>query len=176
MVWESARAMAEASPHFRPKLRIHGLAEEALGEALHEGREAVCFHRLVRTMRSTMVRTMSEAFRAIESKAVQRVVVGYTYLLRRVLRGDAAALDGLGSMLTYGVGVEKNLRLAAACYAAASRASYAGATYNLASALIEGAGIPKDVQKGLRLLRVARRAGEAAPRTIWASAIARARA
>ena len=77
---------------------------------------------------------------------------------RRILRGDAAALDALGSMLTYGVGVERSPRVAAACYAVASRASYAGATYNLAGALIEGAGIPKDVQKGLRLLRAARRA------------------
>jgi hypothetical protein len=118
--------------------------------------------RPLRKMRHEMVRTMSEAFRSIGSNSAQGVVDGYAFLLRRILHGDAAALDALGSMLTYGVGVEKNPRLAAACYAVASRASHAGATYNLAGALIEGAGIPKDVQKGLRLLRSARRAGEAA--------------
>lgn len=105
---------------------------------------------------------MSAAFRAIRSHNARRVVDGYAHLLVRVLGGDAAALDALGSMLTYGVGLEKDLRLAAASYAAASKASYAGATYNLASALIEGAGVPKDVDKGLRLLKAARRAGEPA--------------
>jgi TPR repeat protein len=112
-------------------------------------------------MRNEIVRTMTGALRALESKSAQRVVDGYAYLLRRVLRGDAIALDAIGSMLTYGVGVEPNPRLAAACYVAASRAPYAGATYNLACALIEGAGIPKDVARGLRLLRAASRAGVA---------------
>src|SRR5687768_9547630 len=108
-----------------------------------------------------MVRTMRQALRSIQGDSAQGIVDGYAFLLRRILRGDTAALDALGSMLTYGVGVERNLRLAAACYAAASRASYTGATYNLATALIEGAGIPKDINKGLRLLRAAGRAGEA---------------
>lgn len=109
-----------------------------------------------------MVHTMRQALRSIQTNSARDIVDGYAFLLRRVLRGDAAALDALGSMLTYGVGVEKNARLAAACYSAASQASYAGATYNLAAALIEGNGIPKDVSKGLRLLRAAKKAGEAA--------------
>jgi uncharacterized protein len=108
-----------------------------------------------------MVRTMSQAFRLIQGDSARGIVDGYALLLRRILRGDADALDALGSMLTYGVGVERNLRLAAACYAVASRASHTGATYNLAGALIEGAGIPKDVNKGLRLLRAAARPGVA---------------
>jgi TPR repeat protein len=109
-------------------------------------------------MEVEMVRTMPQAFRSIQSDSPQAILDGYAFLFRRILRGDATALDALGSMLTFGVGVEKNARLAAACYAAASRA-YAGAKYNLASALIEGHGIPKDMPKGLRLLRAARRAG-----------------
>lgn len=109
-----------------------------------------------------MVRTMRQALGSIQSDSAHRIVDGYAFLLHRILRGDTAALDALGSMLTYGVGVERNLRLAAACYAVASRASHAGAMYNLAAALIEGAGIPKDVHKGLRLLRAARRAGQPA--------------
>jgi TPR repeat protein len=105
--------------------------------------------------------TMSQALRAVQAKSEQKVVDGYAFLLSRILHGDAAALDALGSMLTYGVGLEKSPRLAAACYSAASRASYAGATFNLAGAIIERAGVPKDVPKGLRLLRAARRAGVA---------------
>jgi TPR repeat protein len=108
-----------------------------------------------------MVRAMRQALRLIQSDSAQRIVDGYARLLRCILRGDAAALDALGSMLTYGVGVAKNARLGAACYAAASPAC-ASATYNLAAALIEGDGIPKSVPKGLRLLRAARRAGQAA--------------
>jgi len=72
-----------------------------------------------------MVRTMRQALRLIQSDSPQGIVDGHALLLRRILRGDAAALDALGSMLTYGV-VEKNARLATACYAAASRALYAG--------------------------------------------------
>lgn len=109
-----------------------------------------------------MVRTMSQALRSIQSDSAQGIMDGYAFLLRRVLRGDAVALDALGSMLTYGVGAKKNAPLAGACYVVASEASYVGATYNLAGALIEGNGIPKDVTKGLRLLRAARRRGEAA--------------
>src|SRR5437660_6760070 len=108
-----------------------------------------------------MTRTMRMALRSIRSDVAQGIVEGYTFVLRRILRGDTAALDALGSMLTYGVGVEPNLRLAAACYAAGARASYPGAMYNFAAALIEGAGIPKNLPKGLRLLRAAARAGEA---------------
>jgi TPR repeat protein len=113
-----------------------------------------------RTLEIDMVRTMRQALGLIQGDSAQGIVDGYAFLLRQVLRGDTAALDSLGSMLTYGVGVECNLRLAAACYVAASSASHTGAAYNLASAFIEGAGVPKNIQKGLRLLRAAARAGE----------------
>ena len=108
-----------------------------------------------------MAHSLQKAIRLIESRPATKVIDGYSLLLREILRGDAGALDALGSMLTYGVGTGMNrcLPLAAACYTAASRASHLGATYNLATALIEGAGVPKDVQKGLRLLRAADRAG-----------------
>ena len=105
---------------------------------------------------------MRQALESIQSNTPRGIIEGYTFLLGQVLGGDAAALDALGSMLTYGVGVNRNLRLAAACYAVASRASYAGATYNLAAVLIEGAGIPKEVNKGVRLLRSAARAARSA--------------
>jgi uncharacterized protein len=108
-----------------------------------------------------MPHSLQTAFRLIESRPAARVIDGYSLLLREILRGDAAALDALGSMLTYGAGTGMNrcLPLAAACYSAASRASHLGATYNLATVLIEGAGVTKDVRKGLRLLRAADRAG-----------------
>src|SRR6185503_88730 len=105
---------------------------------------------------------LNHAYRDIQSTSPQRVIKGYAHLLRRVLDGDSDALDSIGSFLTYGVGLETNLRLAAACYLAAARASNAGAMYNLGSAFIEGAGIPKNIRKGLRLLRAAIRAGEPA--------------
>ena len=111
-------------------------------------------------MTNTIVRTKSQAYQAITSASPHRILNGYVFLLRRILQGDTAALDVLGSMLTYGVGVERDLRLAAACYTVASRASYVGATCNLAGALLEGAGIPKDVPKAVRLLRAAARAGD----------------
>lgn len=106
------------------------------------------------------MRTISDAVRSIETNLGDGVLDGYTFLLRRVLRGDAAALDALGSMFTYGIGSDPNLRLAIACYSVASQASYLSATTNLASALIEGAGVPKNVKKGVMLLRAASRAGE----------------
>ena len=59
-----------------------------------------------------MVRTMRQAFRSIQSDSPQAILDGYAFLLRRILLGEAAALDALGSMLTYGVGVKKN---AASC-------------------------------------------------------------
>jgi uncharacterized protein len=108
-----------------------------------------------------MAHSLQKAYRLIESRPAVKVIDGYSLLLREILKGDAGALDALGSMLTYGAGTGMNrcLPLAAACYSAASRASHLGATYNLATVLIEGAGIPKDVPKGLRLLRAADRAG-----------------
>jgi TPR repeat protein len=108
-----------------------------------------------------MAHSLQKAFRLIESRPATKVIDGYSLLLREILRGDVGALDALGSMLTYGVGTGMNpcLPVAAACYAAASRASHPGATYNLATVLIEGAGITKDVRRGLRLLRAADRAG-----------------
>lgn len=108
-----------------------------------------------------MAHSLHKAFRLIESRPATRVIDGYSLLLREILKGDAGALDALGSMLTHGAGTGMNrcLPLAAACYSAASRASHLGATYNLATVLIEGAGIPKDARKGLRLLRAADRAG-----------------
>jgi uncharacterized protein len=110
-----------------------------------------------------MARSLAKAFRSIQSRSRGKVVQGYALLLEGIFRGDAAALDAFGSMLTYGVGIgiERSLPLAAACYVAASRASYAGAIYNLAAATIEGAGLPKDVREGLRLLRRAHREGVA---------------
>jgi TPR repeat protein len=96
-----------------------------------------------------MLRTKRQAFDSIHrGVSRKRIVDAYAFLLRAILRGDGGAMDGLGSMLNYGVGVEKDARLAAACYMAASRAGYVGATYNLAGALIEGHGIPKDIPKG----------------------------
>jgi uncharacterized protein len=108
-----------------------------------------------------MAHSLQKAYRLIEGRPAAKVIDGYSLLLREILRGDAGALDALGSMLTYGAGtgMDRCLPLAAACYLAASRASHLGATYNLATVLIEGAGVTKDVQKGLRLLRAADRAG-----------------
>src|SRR5262245_44852603 len=108
-----------------------------------------------------MAHSLQKAFRLIESRPATKVIDGYSLLLREPLKGDARALDAPGSMLTYGAGtgMTRCLPLAAACYSAGARASHPGATCNLGMVLIEGAGIPKDVRKGLRLLRAADRAG-----------------
>jgi uncharacterized protein len=105
--------------------------------------------------------SLQKAFRLIESRPANRVVDGYSLLLREILKGDAGALDALGSMLTSGAGtgMDRCLPLAAACYSAASKSSHLGAMYNLGTVLMEGAGVPKDVRRGLRLLRAADRAG-----------------
>jgi uncharacterized protein len=62
-------------------------------------------------------------------------------------------------MFKYGIGVRRDARFAFACYSVAAR-TYEGAKYNLAAALIEGDGVPKDVRKGLRLMRAGERAGD----------------
>lgn len=103
--------------------------------------------------------TTTRAVREIMSASSGEVASGYTRLLKRVLDGDAIALDALGSMLTYGPA--PGATLAAACYRVASK-SYGGALCNWAACLIEGAGIPRDVPRGLRLLRKAARTGEPA--------------
>jgi TPR repeat protein len=100
--------------------------------------------------------TTTRAVREIVSASTRHAAAGYTRLLKRVLQGDSIALDALGSMLTYGP--TPNASLAAACYRVASK-SCGGALCNWAACLIEGAGVPRDVPRGLRLLRQAAHAG-----------------
>jgi len=65
-----------------------------------------------------MAHALRKALQLIQSRPATKVIDGYSLLLREVLKGDAGALDALGSMLTYGVGIGMTpcLPLAAACY------------------------------------------------------------
>jgi TPR repeat protein len=114
---------------------------------------------MLRRRKGTAHTTMTRAVREIMSPSIEDIATGYTRLLDHVFQGDAIALDALGSILTYGPA--PNASLAAACYRVASK-SYDGALCNWAACLMEGAGVPQDVPRGLRLLRRAARAGELA--------------
>jgi TPR repeat protein len=80
-------------------------------------------------------------------------------LLHQVSKGKGEALATIGSLLTYKVRKPWALAFAYACYLAAARLGDTGGQYNLACAIMEGAGTRKNVKLGLRLLRKASRSG-----------------
>ena len=105
------------------------------------------------------MQSYATAMRYFETQNPARAPRGYARLLEMVLNGDAEALSSIGSLLKYGVGLRCAPEFTFACYLAAAKRGNPGAQYNLASVLIEGDGTTRDVKKGLRLLRTARRNG-----------------
>ncbi|MES1185391.1 MAG: hypothetical protein ABUL60_16385 [Myxococcales bacterium] len=70
------------------------------------------------------------------------------------------ATHALATWYIYGIGVRKNLAVAARLEAKAARAGIAEAAFNLAYSYESGKGVEKDERQGLRLYRRAARLGD----------------
>ncbi|QWD95415.1 sel1 repeat family protein [Polynucleobacter sp. MG-Unter2-18] len=75
-------------------------------------------------------------------------------------KGDIEAHAALGNMYGLGIHFQKDVEQSVKHYQIASDAGHATATYELFGCYLEGAGVPKDEQKAIELLKKAAEMGE----------------
>jgi TPR repeat protein len=73
---------------------------------------------------------------------------------RAAKMGDIAAMTALGTYYFYGIGVERNARLAARWYRLAAEKGDLDAQYNLAASYAEGNGIRRSYKDALKWLEL----------------------
>ncbi|MFE2302440.1 tetratricopeptide repeat protein [Streptomyces sp. NPDC059445] len=86
----------------------------------------------------------------------------YRYLKLAADARISSAQRGLDHMLALGLGVEKNLEMAAALFCKSANAGDPFAKYNLGNMYLQGLGVPESEERGTRLLEEASDAGLAA--------------